>query len=126
MVGGSIQEVTLDGRTFAVPSDNDSSRNLGGKQNENQPNGNGTTRLVQNTMGWSITGLSLAVSDLNDDQEFIQDLADSKDYFPVSVTYASGAVMQGTGQVLGEVNFSNQSTTVGVDLGGPSKLERQL
>lgn len=125
MVGGSIQEVTIAGRTFAATSDNDSSRNLGGKQNENQPNGNGTTRLIQNTMGWSITGLSLAINDLNDDQEFIQDLADSKEYHPMSVTYASGAVYQGTGQVLGEINFSNQSTTVGLDLGGPNKLERQ-
>ncbi len=41
-VGGSIESVTLDGRTFAVAADAEAQRKLGGFENEVQANGDGT------------------------------------------------------------------------------------
>jgi len=123
--GGSIESVNFDGRNFAVAADADSGRKLGGSENEFQPNGDGTGRLIKARVGWSLDGLTIEVDDTRGDQEFIQDLADRTDFWPVAVTYASGAVYQGTGQIVGENPASSQSTTAAVALMGPGKLTRQ-
>ena len=44
-VGGSIESVTLNGRSFAVAADADSNRFLGGFVNDVQANGNGSGRF---------------------------------------------------------------------------------
>lgn len=124
-IGGSIESVTLDGREFAVPADADVNRKLGGSENELQMNGNGTGRLIKNTTGWALDGLSIETDDSRDDQSFIQELADRNDFFPVAITYASGITYQGTGQVIGENPASSQSATQTVSLMGPGKMTKQ-
>tara|TARA_R100000541_G_scaffold18689_2_gene28556 strand:+ start:7864 stop:8244 length:381 start_codon:yes stop_codon:yes gene_type:complete len=123
--GGSIESVGLDGRTFAVAADADSQRRLGGYTNEHQDNGDGTGRIIKTRQGWMIDGLQLAVDDLRDDHEFLQDLADAKDYFTVDITYASGAVYQGPGMITGDLQTSSQSTTASVTLTGQGRLTKQ-
>lgn len=123
--GGSIESVGLAGRTFAVAADADSNRKMGGWNNEYQPNGDGTGRLIKTREGWSLDGLRLSVDDLRNDQEYLQGLADGNDFFPVSVTYASGAVYTGLGQITGDLQGSSQSTTVEVTLMGPGQLKQQ-
>ena len=57
-IGGSIQEVALQGRTFAVAADAESQRKLGGFENEVQPNGDGmTARLIKTRVTWMLDGL---------------------------------------------------------------------
>jgi len=124
-IGGSIEEVSLDGRNFAVAADADASRKIGGYENETQANGDGTARQVKTRVPWSITGLTLEMDDSRGDQEFLQSLADRNDFFPVVVSYASGEVYQGVGQVNGENPTSNQSQTAAVELSGPGKLTKQ-
>lgn len=122
---GSIREVALDGRNFAVAADADAERKLGGYTNEVQANGNGTARVVQTAVPWVLSGLTLSIDDDRGDQEFLQDLQDSGRVVPMSVTLASNATYSGEGTITEEIAFSTQNGTAGVSLSGGGKLERQ-
>ena len=124
-VGGSIESVALDGRIFSVAADADSNRKLGGWENEVQSNGDKTGRLIKSAVTWSVDGLSLSIDDTRADAEYLQDLQDRLDFYPIAVTYASGVVYQGTGQIVGETATSSQNTTAAVALMGPGKHTQQ-
>lgn len=124
-VGGSIESVTLDGREFAVASDAEAQKKLGGFENEVQANGDGTARLVKSRVPWSIDGLALSTDDNRGDHEFLKELSNRKDYFPVAMTEASGFVYQGRGAITGELQKSTQNATTAVSLMGPGELTKQ-
>ena len=123
--GGSIQSVTLNGRYFSVAADADPGRNLGGFQNDVQTNGDGTSRLIKTRVPWSVSDLVLSIDDARGDQEFIQDLANGSDFFPITATYANQSVFQGSGQISGENPVAAQATTMGVSLMGTGTLTQQ-
>lgn len=123
--GGSIESVTLDGRNFPVAADAEAQRKLGGFENEVQANGNGTARLVKTRVPLSIDGLTLEVDDARGDHEFLQELSNRNDFFPVAITYASGSTYQGSAQITGELQASSQNATAAVSLMGPGVLTRQ-
>lgn len=124
-IGGPIESITLAGRSFAVAADADGQRKLGGFENETQMNGDGTGRLIKSRVPWMLDGITVEIDDSRGDQEFVQDLQDRQDYFPITVTFASGEVYQGTGQVSGEVQTSSQNATAALSLSGPGKMTRQ-
>lgn len=124
-IGGSIESVTLDGREFPVAADAEAQRKLGGFENEVQANGNGTARLIKTRVPLSIDGLTVEVDDDRGDQEFIQDLANRNDFFPVAITYASGNTYQATAQIVGENPASSQNATQAISLMGPGILSKQ-
>ncbi len=124
-IGGSIDSATLDGRGFTVPFDTEVQKKLGGSENELQANGNGTSRLIKTVVSWSIDGLTVEIDDTRDDHEYLQGLADRNDLFPIAITYASGAVYQGTGQIVGDLQASSQSATASISLMGTGKLNSQ-
>ena len=124
-VGGSIESITLDGREFAATGDADATRKLGGFENELKMNGNGTARVIKTRTGWSLDGVVIETDDSRGDQEFVQELADRNDLFPVAITYASGVTYQGSGQLVGENGASSQSASQAVSLMGPGKLTPQ-
>ena len=124
-VSGSIEAVTLKGREFAVAADAESQRKLGGTENEVRSNGNGTARLVKTRVPFLLDGLTVVVDDARGDHEFLQALADRKDFWPLSVTYASGETFGGTGQIVGEMQYSSQAGTAALSLSGPDKLVPQ-
>ena len=125
-IGGSIQEVTLSGRTFVVAADAEVQRTLGGAENEIQANGDGhTARMIKTRKPWALTGLVIEVDDSRGDHEFLRDLANGSDYFPVSITYASGLTYQGKGQISDTLESSSQNATVSVSLMGPGELTIQ-
>lgn len=123
--GGSIESVTLNGRNFAVAADAEAQRKLGGFENEVQANGNGTARIIKTRVPLSIDGLTLEVDDDRADHEFLQDLSNLNDFFPIAITYASGAVYQGRAQITGELQASSQNATAAVSLMGPGLLTKQ-
>jgi len=123
--GGSIESVTLAGRTFSVAADADGERELGGFSNEVSPNGDETARLLKTRMSWILGGLTLAMDDLGGDPEFLQSLRDINGFFPVSVTFASGAIYQGTGQITGDTPTATATATAAVALSGPRRLTKQ-
>lgn len=124
-VGGSIESVTLDGREFAVAADAEAQRKLGGWENEVQANGNGSARLIKTRVPLMIDGLTLDIDDSRGDHEFLQELSDRTDFFPIAITYASGVTMQGTANITGEMQVSSQASTAAVTLMGPGKLTPQ-
>ena len=124
-VGGSIESVTLEGRTFAVASDADVSRKLGGFENEVQADGDGSARLVKTRIPLSLDGLMVQCDDGRGDNEFLQQLANSNDFFPIAITYASGDTYQGTAQISGELSISSQAATASVSLMGQGILTKQ-
>ena len=124
-VGGSIESVTLDGRSFPVSGDVEAQRKLGGFENEVQANGDGTARLIKTRVPLSITGLAVETDDARGDQEFIQALANRNDFFPIGIAYADGSVYQGTAQINSEIQASSQNSATTFDLSGPGILTRQ-
>lgn len=124
-VGGYIQALTLDGRNFAVTADSDPQRTLGGDVNTSEANGDKSARLIKSVILPSIDGLTIEVDDSRGDAEFLQELANRKDYFPVAITYASGITYQGTSQIEGEFPYASQSTTAGISLKGTGNLTQQ-
>lgn len=124
-VGGSIESVSIRGRLFSVAADADTTRKLGGKESEVQPNGDGTARKIFSRVPWSIDGLTIVIDDDRGDHEFLQEVASSADWVTIVITYASGVTYQGTGTVAGEFGNASQSATAGVTLSGPGELTRQ-
>lgn len=124
-VGGSIESITLDGRNFAVAADAEAQRKLGGFENEVQANGDGTARLIKTRVPLSLDGLTLEIDDDRADQEFLQELTNRNDFFPVVISYASGNDYQGAAQLVGETQASSQNATAAVSLMGPGILTKQ-
>jgi hypothetical protein len=124
-IGGSIESVSLSGREFAMAADVEVNRKVGGYENEVLPNGNGTARLIQTRVAFVFDGLNIEIDDARDDQGFVQALADGHDFFPITVTYASGITYQGFGQIVGEIQFSNQTSSATVSLSGTGKATPQ-
>lgn len=124
-VGGSIESVTLRGREFAVAADAEAQRKLGGWENEVMANGNSTARLIKTRVPLSLAGLTLEVDDDRGDHEFLQDLANAPDFFPIAITYASSLTYQATAQIVGELQASSQNATAAVNLAGPGVLTKQ-
>ena len=124
-IGGSIESVSIKGRTFSVAADAEANRQLGGFTNEVQSNGDGQARIVKTRMPWKLSGLQLGIDDARGDQEFLQNIADTSAFVAVAITLASGAVYQGQGQIVEEIEFSTQNSTATVTLSGPQKLTKQ-
>ena len=124
-VGGSIESVTINGRTYPVAADAEAQVKLGGFENEVQSNGNGSARTIKTRVPWSITGLNIEVDHTRGDAEEIQAVANLTTDVSVSVTFADGTIYSGTGTVTDESTFSSQSATRSVSLSGPGVLTKQ-
>lgn len=124
-IGGSIESVTLNGREFPVAADAEAQRKIGGFENEVLANGDGGARLIKTRVPLSIDGLTVENDDSRGDQEFLQELSNDTEFFALAITYASGITYQGTAQLTGEMQSSNQSATTAISLKGPGVLTKQ-
>lgn len=125
-VGGSIEAISLRGREFAVDAEATVNRKLGGSKNEVKMNGNRrTARLIKVATGWMLTGVEVEIDDNRNDQEYLQDLADELDFFPMSVTFVSGHVWQGTGQLVEDIEMDSQNAVASLSLSGPGRMTQQ-
>lgn len=123
--GGSIESISVRGRLFAVASDADAQKKLGGFQNEVQANGDGSARTIKTRVPWSVTGLQVEINDARADLEFLQEIADGQEDVDVTITLASGVTYQARGTVVDEVQRSTQNTTASVSLAGGGRLTQQ-
>lgn len=124
-VGGSVQSVTMAGRTFSVATDADVGFKLGGFENATEANGDGTARLLKTRVPWALTDATLSIDDTNGDLEFLQNLANQNDFFAITITKASGEIYQGNGQIEGEVIAQSATTTAPVSMMGTATLTKQ-
>lgn len=123
--GGSIESVSIKNRIFSVAADADAERDLGGFTVERMSNGDGSVRRKKTRKPWMLSGLTLSIDDNNQDQEFLQGIADGEEEVAITVTYVSGITYGGTGGLEGDLKFGNQNTTADVTLAGGFKLEQQ-
>lgn len=124
-VGGSVASITLAGRYFAVASDADLQRMLGGSVNDVQANGDESARLIKVATPWECTDVQISIDDSREDQTFLQELADRNGFFAIAATFASGVTFSGEGQITDTVNVSSANTTATLALKGPNKLAPQ-
>jgi len=125
-VGGSVESITLKGRTYAVAADAEVTMKLGGSENEIEPNGDGVTaRLIKTQIPWGLAGVVVETDHLVGDQEFLVDLQKGSDFFPITITFANGTIYQGTGQLTGEIGSSSQKATAEINLMGAGSLTKQ-
>lgn len=124
-VGGSLESLTLNGRIFPVAADAEANRKIGGFENEVLANGDGTARLIKTRVPLSLDGVVVEIDDDRGDHEFIQDLSNLQDFFPVALTYASGVTWQASAQIVGETQAASKSATAPLSLMGPGILTKQ-
>ena len=124
-IGGPIIEFTIAGRYFSVAEDAESNRQLGGFNNEVTMNGDGTARLEKTRVPWAADGLSVAINEDIDDQQFLQSVADRFGFEDMTIGYASGAIFQGRGQIVGEIAMSSKTATAPIGLKGTGTFTRQ-
>lgn len=122
--GGSIRELSLEGRNFSVPADTDSPRKVGGSENDVEPNGDGTARLIKIITTAGLDSLAVSCDDARGDQEFVQALADTNDFFTGSITYANGTTWSGALQIVGEVIYNPANTTLTFGLKGATLTQQ--
>lgn len=124
-IGGSVESVTIDGREFPVTFDADINRKLGGSENEVQPNGNGTGRIIKSRVAPSLSGVVVECDDSRGDNEFLQNISDNNKFVAIAITYASGITYQGSATITGELQYSNQGATCAFDMMGEGKFTPQ-
>ena len=124
-VGGSIESITLAGRNFAVTADAESQRKLGGFEIEVQANGDGTARMIKTRVPLMLEGITVEIDDDRADQEYLQELTNGNDFFPIVISYASGNDYQGSAQIVGETTASSQNASASISLSGPGVLTKQ-
>lgn len=124
-VGGPVESVSFNGRYFTAPHDVEVNRKIGGFQNEVQPNGDKTARLIKSIVAASIDGLTVAVDDFLEDHEYLQNLTNLNDFFDFTITYSSGAVWSGRMQITGDLQYSNANATCTCSLMGTETLTQQ-
>lgn len=124
-VGGSIVNLALGGRNFPVTKDADVDRSLGGSSNEVEANGDGSARIIKTIEVWGLENVQVAIDDSRQDQEFIQALADGNDFFDSEVTYISGSVYSGLGQITGKITYSNGGAFATLSVMGQGSLTQQ-
>jgi osmotically-inducible protein OsmY len=98
---------------------------MGGYENEVQPNGDGTARLVKTRVAWSLDGVQLEINDGQAGAEFLQEIADSEVFETITIRFASGVTYQGEGTITGEVQASSQNATATVKFEGQGSLTQQ-
>ena len=124
-MGGSIESVSIKSREFFVTADAEAQRKLGGFENEEEANGNGTSRTIKTRVNWMLGGIVVEIDDARGDQEFLQGIADGSEYVAMVITLVSGLSYQGTGQLTGELQASTQNATMPITLSGTGKLTKQ-
>ena len=124
-VGGSIESIAINNRLFPVAADVDASRDLGGFTSAVESNGNGSARILLTRKPWHISGVTVEVDDVRADHEFLQSVADAKEFVTIIVTLASGLSYQGIGTIVDKLELSTVKTTAQIELMGPQKLTQQ-
>lgn len=124
-IGGPIESISVNGRGFAVAQDAGVSRDLGGFTSDIEMNGDGTGRKIMERRKWMLEGLTVSIDDDQNDQEFLQNVADDPGFVDISATFVSGAIYSGSGTVTDTIAFDNQKALAEIKLSGPGKLRKQ-
>jgi hypothetical protein len=123
--GGPPQSITFAGREFAITADSDPTIKYGGFENDEEPNGDRTARMIKTPVTWAVTGFSVQIDTALEDQEFLQQAANNFADDVFTITLADDTVLQGRGQLTGELVFSPATAKAAVNFKGPGELTQQ-
>lgn len=123
-IGGSVREISVKNRIFAVTADADVNVKTGGKENDVQANGDGTARAVQTQVPWGLDGASLVIDPDTEGLEYLQDIVDAGEFVPIAITFVSGVVYSGSGLPTGEIAMATQTSTAPVSFMGQGRLTK--
>lgn len=125
ITGGSIEAVGLAGRTFEVDAESDVGRQIGGFSNAVNSFGSGNARKVKTRKPWMLSNLTVGIDDDRGDQEFLQGLANSNEFFAITITFASGETYQGVGTITDDIQYKSKESQAEISLSGPRTLTKQ-
>ena len=123
--GGSIIALTLDGRAFSVEANANVQYTLGGFKNEVKITGSGKAIPIPKPIPWSVKGLNVTFDDLRDDLQYMQNLIDLQEFFPITITFVSNSIYQGGGMIVGDLQGNSKSAFVPISLMGEGVLSPQ-
>lgn len=123
MASGAWESIILNGRRFACKNDDSVKTKLPGFENEVIVGGDGSNWLKKTRHAGSISDITVICNPKNDDFEFLNELQNSMEFFPVSGTKLDGTVYSGTMQLTDAVEHDDGENTVGLTLEGT--LEKQ-
>jgi len=119
-VGGPVQEISINGRNFAVAEDADVTLDLGGFSNEIQMNGNGTPRIIKTRKPGMLESVTVAIDKDKQDLEFLQSISDGSDLVDLSITFADGNIYYGSVIITGDIKGSSKNATAEIQFSGKS------
>jgi hypothetical protein len=126
VIGGPVESVSINGRTFGVPADSDVKIFLGGDSNTVEANGDGATaRILKEIKPLKVSGLTVSIDDANDDHQFLQSIIDGFKFVDISITKPNGDVYSGQGMITGDLETSVKTATAELEISGPGKLTKQ-
>jgi hypothetical protein len=130
MIGGSVKNFSVAGRSFTVAADADVELDFGGYSNELQANGDLSARKIMTAKPWGASGLSASIDHNRDDMAFLQGCANGKDagedgLYDMTVTLVNNVTFQGRGTVADDLKFSTQNSTCDLTLSGSGELTKQ-
>ncbi len=118
VIGGPWESITLDGRTFAVAQDSGPTLDLGGDTNTIEMNGNETFRIIKEKRPGLAESINVESDPDRGDLEFLKDLQEETDVFPVSVTKVNGTVYSGACIITDPVVENQDKATAEIKLAG--------
>ncbi len=124
-VGGSIQDISVDGRLFPVSADSDSNLFRGGFTAEVVANGDGSARKILTRNPWGIDGLNVEIDHDRADLEFLEARAALPGFVDITITFIDGTTFQGSGSPVDEQKFASQASTMPVSFMGPGNATQQ-
>jgi hypothetical protein len=124
--GGPVESFSIRGRLFPVAADADVMIDLGGYSNEIEPNGDGQTgRVIQSVRPWSFKGIQAVVDHDRGDLEFIQEIQRDGGLEDVTVTLPGQITFQGRGTITEYEGGSVQKSTTQISISGPGTASQQ-
>ena len=111
-VGGSILDISIDGRLFPISADSDSNTFVGGFTAEVVANGDGSARKILTRGPWSIDGLNVEIDHDRGDLEFLEERAALPGFVDITITFADETTWQGSGSPVDEQKFASQASTL--------------
>ncbi len=117
---GALESIVLDKTRFTCDAESEPEITLPGFTNEMKPNSDGTARVTKKRHSGKIEGLTLSIDVERGDVEFLQELSDKLTLFPFSGTLTNGKVIDGEGQLTGDVKFNAGDGTAEITIEGPT------
>jgi hypothetical protein len=124
-IAGSVKECSIRGRGFKPASDDDVKITLGGYSNDTSPNGDTTVVMVKTSEAAGVEGLNVMIDHDKGDLEFLQEIADGKDFVDFSITLADDSTFQGKCIPKDLPALSTKAARCELKLGFNGKITRQ-